>query len=286
MKKFMAGFLKYLYIITTIFFLIAAGVAMSMLLIGVVSKSSHYSLDSIVRDKFNLPPSQSKQHEQAKAVSDTVQNLGNEFHKTNKKVEKDSWSFCVDCHGTYDHAKKKEARSFLNMHSQFISCEVCHVSMQSPDDPSSQMGFGWVDLKEGKLVPNPDLIESSWGDYGAKIAQVAGDKSNPAPFVLEDEKNFYLQLKSSSTKPDPSQEEENNKVLHQNMLKEALSCTKCHNSKNNFFPYVELGYSEQRKSFLVTSEVVDLINNLEKFFIPSLMKSGLDKEENAPRANP
>jgi hypothetical protein len=41
--------------------------------------------------------------------------------------ESDKWTLCIKCHGPAPHSRTPKERDFLNMHSLFMSCYICHI---------------------------------------------------------------------------------------------------------------------------------------------------------------
>ncbi len=194
--------------------------------------------------------------------------LEGHFHHIGRWYQRDSWNFCIECHGPTPHARSTLMRAFLNMHSLFVSCQVCHVRRNEDAAPTR---FGWVELTDGQLSPNPRM-EGIWGEYGVKIIQLAGSDSDPVPLDLDEERNFSFEFIKRSSQLDERQRVIGNKLIHKRCTDEPVQCTLCHTTANAFLPFDELGYSEERIDFLVKPEVVDLVQRYETFFIPSLLE--------------
>ncbi len=63
------------------------------------------------------------------------------FHKQEQKKSTDKKTFCQTCHQDPPHNTDERKRSFLNMHSRYISCETCHFS---PKDV--QLEYRWINF--------------------------------------------------------------------------------------------------------------------------------------------
>lgn len=61
------------------------------------------------------------------------------------------------CHQSLPHGERKESRAFLNMHSTFVDCQVCHVEQElQPTD------LGWVSLDAARTARTvPAVLELS-----------------------------------------------------------------------------------------------------------------------------
>lgn len=204
--------------------------------------------------------------------------LKGHFHHIGEAFEMDTWNFCIDCHGAVPHSKNIDIRSFLNMHTMFVSCQVCHVQIEEPES-GAQTNFGWIDLKKGKLQPNPDMENAVWGEYGVKIIQLVGSGINTKPLFMAEERTLHNENKNKKSKLNKTQKVILNKLLHKRCSDEPVKCAQCHKSDTPLLPYRALGYLPDRQDYLVNAEVVDLVERYETFFMPSLLepdKANLD----------
>ena len=196
--------------------------------------------------------------------------LPGHFHHIGRWYQSDKWNFCVECHGPTPHSKTLQQRAFLNMHNLFISCQVCHVQEQEGVAPTR---FGWIDITNGQLRSNPEMVEGIWGEYGAKIIQLKGTEDNPQPVNLDEEEAFAVTFRKRVDSLDDRQKVIGNKFIHRCCVNTPVRCSDCHNSEKAFLPYTALGYSSERSDFLVSSEVVDLVGRYETFYMPNLLKA-------------
>jgi hypothetical protein len=196
--------------------------------------------------------------------------LPGHFHHVGRWYQSDKWNFCVECHGPTPHSKAPQQRAFLNMHNLFISCQVCHVREQEGIAPTR---FGWIDITNGQLRSNPDMVEGVWGEYGAKIVPLKGTEENPQPVSLDEEEEFAVTFRKRVGNLDDRQKVIGNKFIHRRCVDTPVRCGDCHNSEDAFLPYTSLGYSSERSAFLVSSEVVDLVARYETFYMPNLLKA-------------
>ena len=204
------------------------------------------------------------------------------FHHIGRWYQSDKQSFCIDCHGPSPHSRTPKIRAFLNMHNLFTSCQVCHVREQEGFAPTR---FGWIDIADGKLCPNPDMTKGAWGEYGAKIVPLTGPVAGPQPQTLEEEEAFAAEFHKSMDKLSDRQKAIGNKFIHRRCVDTPVSCSNCHNSQRAFLPYTDLGYSSDRASFLVSVEVVDLVAHYETFYMPNLLKTDKQTPEPAGENN-
>lgn len=195
--------------------------------------------------------------------------LEGHFHHIGRWYQRDEWNFCIECHGPTPHSRSAQIRAFLNMHSLFVSCEVCHVRSEENERPTR---FGWIGLTDGRLSPNPEMEEGIWGEYGVKIIQLIEQAGRLEPLVMTEEREFAAEFNRQSYRLDERQKVIGNKFIHRTCIEEPLQCTRCHTAEDPFLPFSELGYSKERADFLVDPEVVDLVQRYETFIIPSLLQ--------------
>lgn len=192
--------------------------------------------------------------------------LPGHFHHIGRWYQVDRNNFCVDCHGQTPHSRSSQVRAFLNMHNLFVTCQVCHAP--SRERPAR---FGWVGVAEGVVVPNPAMTPGVWGEYGAKITALTGPPEDPQPFELAEEKAEAAEFIAKMNDLSGEQRAQGNKRLHRRCVQNPLRCAECHNRETPFLPLAELGYPEDRAEFLVSAEVVDLVQRYEEFYLPKLL---------------
>jgi hypothetical protein len=195
--------------------------------------------------------------------------LPGHFHHIGRWYQSDKWNFCIECHGPIPHSRNVKERAFLNMHNLFISCQVCHVQETEGITPTR---FGWIDMNNGTLKPNPEMTEGVWGEYSVKIIQLKDSEDNSQPLKLEEEKGFAGEFRKNMNNLNDSQKVIGNKFIHRKCIENPVTCSDCHNIEKQFLPFTDLGYSKERADFLVSSEVVDMVKRYETFLIPNILK--------------
>lgn len=170
---------------------------------------------------------------------------------------------CLRCHGNFCHAKSKELRSFYNMHSFYLACETCHIRPQEGES----FGFQWFDDKTGGVVTE---LQGRQGSYGAKIVPLRGDERLDA-FPQEARALEFMEMRDSYTAEERKKIQEE---LMQHISKEAVTCKECH-QKQGYLPLSALGYSQSRIDQLVQLEVIKLIDEYIKFYLPTMFDPGV-----------
>ncbi len=187
------------------------------------------------------------------------------FHNVDHSltVEKRAPSLCLRCHGNYPHSKSVEIRSLLNMHTFFAACEVCHVRSHNGE----KLEFYWFDNDTGKMVTH---IKPSDGNYGAKIIPVikttSGMKRLDNPVTDEYAKQF-MQAWAKYTLDQRSLAKHE---LHKNLAQKPVQCNECHSRNNPYLDFAALGYPKSWVIELTGTEVVGMVDNYMKFYIPTM----------------
>lgn len=203
-------------------------------------------------------------------------NTSSHHDNIGREYEPDKWNFCIKCHGPAPHSRTPKERDFLNMHSIFMSCYICHVREQKDVLPKY---FGWMDLSSGLLRSNPRVDKSVWGEYGAKIVLLNSGK-DPQLVKLEDEEAVAVKLTEDVGKRCDHRKKIRNKFIHRHCVETPVHCIDCHNSEKTFLPYTELGYTAERTAFLVGEEVAGFARYYETFCV----SKPLNTESHTPEA--
>jgi hypothetical protein len=77
------------------------------------------------------------------------------FHRVDWWFEPDVHNPCtaVGCHEPLPHTKYKASRAFANLHSTFLTCEMCHAQVKSEPIPAT-----WVNIESGKPQGVPAVL--------------------------------------------------------------------------------------------------------------------------------
>lgn len=124
------------------------------LLAGKIAHAENYylqAIDSAVVNAEKLQDSAKKvkEHKDIKIFDDLEVPP---FHKR-ADWEKESLSktFCTGCHLSPPHTKNLRSRTFLNMHTEYIACETCHLRPENV-----LFDYQWMDYRNKKTV-SPDV---------------------------------------------------------------------------------------------------------------------------------
>jgi hypothetical protein len=207
-----------------------------------------------------------------KIVEQEDTSLRDHFHIIDEDTAKSAHydPVCMTCHGTYPHAKEKKVRAFLNFHSGFLACSVCHIEKDLSDKDHS---FTWVDRKTGKTSAT---VEGSYGRYPAIIypVKVKADGSlqiiNP---ISDQSAKEFLELRNTMT---PDQISQAKIKLHENISLKPVSCKDCHKA-NGYLDFAKLGFPQNRIDNLTTTEAAAMIDKYTTFYLPKPIDFGTNR---------
>ncbi len=207
------------------------------------------------------------------------------FHHIGFEMEQDNASNCVLCHGNVPHDKSKEVRSFLNMHAFYTACETCHIR---PEDKNEKIEFRWYDKDTGERTENPvALVEiekayahiegasyPTYGNYGAKIAPGVIEGGGFRFLHSNEDKAFVERYLAEEKVLSQKQKSQMKKLMHSGINKKPIECDQCHQEKNPYIPFAELGYPPRRVDELINTSVVGMIDKYKEFYIPNFLTPG------------
>ncbi len=193
------------------------------------------------------------------------------FHHIGFDVGPDKHSYCSSCHGDMPHdSVSKDLRAFLNMHAFFIGCQTCH---SRPEGDLATGVYQWYDRESGEIIPSP-VDGAPPGTYKAKII----------PFIMEDgsmvridspaRMEFVDQYRLNEKDLSEGQRSKAKKMIHNVISKKPVSCEECHTKENSLLPLVNLGYPKRRVDSITSTEVVGMIKNYTKFYMPKMLNPG------------
>lgn len=255
-------------------FIILAASWLTVFLVGTLGNPFWENSPTVVERGIMLPEKKVKRYPGEWEVAESKTGHHNSI---GRGYEPDKWTFCIKCHGPAPHSRTPKERDFLNMHSTFMSCYICHIREQ---EDVATTNFGWMNLTSGQLCSSPNMDKGVWGEYGAKIVPL-NTGENLQPLKLEAEEALAVKLHKEMGLPSEHQKMIRNKFIHRRCIDTPVHCVDCHNSEKAFLPYTALGYTAQRAAFLVSPEVAGFAGYYETFNVPK----PLIVDANVPEVN-
>lgn len=198
------------------------------------------------------------------------------FHHIDFDFKPDQRSYCIGCHGDMPHSKIKEIRAFANMHASYIACQTCHVKLEGSDKTGV---YKWYDRTTGDIVPSPVKEGVSPGSYQSKIIPFVTINGKLQRIDTRERIEFskdYSKMEDALTE---IQKAKAKKIIHNIVSQQPYMCEDCHQKEAPLLPYEALGYKKKRIDAFIGTEVIGMIKNYTKFFIPKMLHPGLSESE-------
>ena len=201
------------------------------------------------------------------------------FHLGVEDKALDAWaekSTCIICHTVYPHGRNKQAMAIINLHTEFITCNTCHLKLSD----KSALQFGWT---------NPPGMNPKGKPYGTSIDAATGvftatdnHVSKITPLHMVDgvlrtymtDQDIASAIKYMAEKDRYSEADKKKIVdgMHKDTeIKEFVLCRQCH-STTGIMPFAQLGFDPTRTNQLQRMEIGGMLTNYDTFYFPDLFK--------------
>ena len=197
------------------------------------------------------------------------------FHHIGFDIGPDKRSYCVDCHGDMPHDAIKDIRAFLNMHAFFVGCQTCHVKLEGEDKTGV---FKWYNRTTGEIVDSP-VKTARPGSFKAKI--IPFERVNGQLHRIDNQERieFAREYEDREKTLTEQQKSRAKKLIHKVVSKKPVLCEDCHQKENPFLPLEAIGYPKERVDSITSTEVVGMIKNYTKFYMPKMLAPGEAKKK-------
>ncbi len=192
------------------------------------------------------------------------------FHHIGFDIGPDKRSYCIECHGDIPHDAVKELRAFLNMHAFFISCQTCHVKLE---DVNKTGIFKWYDRMTGDIVASP-VSKNRPGTYRAKLIPFEKVDGKLQRIDSDEKIKFVREFRENEKTLTEVQKSKSKKYIHNIVSKQPYLCEDCHQKENPLLPLAAIGYPKERIDSITSTEVVGMIKNYTKFYMPKMLQPG------------
>ena len=200
------------------------------------------------------------------------------FHKQEQSfiTRLDDETSCRVCHPLYPHSENKWVRAFLNMHTGFMVCDVCHFKKEK----LPAFSFDWKETENADFSGKPfgtfynpktktahkdahyiSRIAIFVKDNGKKQLTVDGDETRKAAAYLQKEKTLSADQKAKRLD-----------YFHRNIAKKEISvaCDECHSS-HSILDFKRLGFNDIQTNHIMTLNIKGLVTKYKAFYLPELL---------------
>jgi hypothetical protein len=187
-------------------------------------------------------------------------------------------STCYICHSNLPHNKTKKIRAMLNMHTNYIACETCHLKKQEGET----IVYKWYSPVEKN--PKGPFFGTAYNPETGELEMVHSHYSQIAPFS---EKNGTLTpvvyMQDAALAKDfvkirdqltPEQRKDKTKRFHVDILPKGSACQTCHSTKG-ILDFKALGFSPKRTVDIEQLNIKGIITKYDEFYLPDLFKESM-----------
>jgi cytochrome b subunit of formate dehydrogenase len=199
--------------------------------------------------------------------------LHKHFHLTAEDINLEAWakkSSCITCHSPYPHGKKSKAKALLNLHTEFLTCNSCHIKLVEGE----KLKFGWINptgfTPKGK--PYGTALDTTTGlfagtdDHYSKLTPLKNIEGIWQPVISQEEVKIDLKVGI-----DHEYMQEWHKLHNKTELEHFVKCSFCHSTDGNI-DFKELGFEPARINQLEKLEIGGMFNNYETFYFPDIFE--------------
>lgn len=200
-----------------------------------------------------------------------------DFHKTEQSFisRLEDRNSCRVCHHLYPHQANNLVRGFLNMHTGFMTCEVCHLKKKK----FNGITYRWYDSENAHFSGEP---------FGTFFNPASRKTKKPTNFISrvaiyatkegqwhslvntwdKDEALDFMRKQPAMTDEEASRRL---RFFHRDIEKKEISvaCDQCH-STHSILNYTELGFDSKKKSQLENLNLKGLVTKYKTFYLPQL----------------
>jgi hypothetical protein len=184
-------------------------------------------------------------------------------------------SSCRACHPLYPHSQNVKVRAFLNLHTGFMVCEVCHLNREKYAD----IVYDWsgAEVADYKGRPfgtfyNPKLKQVEKSEHfisRISVFQIAdGTKKHLLNTWDTPEAVAYMQIEKRLTS---AEKKRRLAFFHRDIDRKEISvaCDECH-SDHSILDFERLGFSKAMTNNLINLNIKGLVTKYEVFYFPHL----------------
>ncbi|WP_177428618.1 hypothetical protein [Candidatus Venteria ishoeyi] len=195
--------------------------------------------------QVQLSPELRHKTEQQLQESQTVENISVDlprFHQQVSPAQKTE-HFCGLCHDDLPHGENLQVRSFLNMHTAYISCETCHFRPEA-----YTLEQQWVDVKSG------DLLNQTQAQFPSKTGIIRPFYQQQAVSLKTDHALFkkiadhWQQMPIAEQAPLKAR-------IHTPLEEKGLACRSCHDSEQKILNLKQLGASVDQQQAITHNSI-------------------------------
>ncbi len=228
---------------------------------------------------------ENNQEEERSAILDMAEKV-EEFEKhrhfhsivDSPSIPENKRPVCFICHSDFPHRTNKKVRALLNIHTQFLFCETCHIR----NKPGRRIVYKWYNpLSENPqgpfygtgYQPGTDILMKGDGGLSKIAPYYALETTGELELaVLEQDAPLARDYMKVRDRLRPEQREGLKNKFHGDVKPRNFECKQCH-SEQSILNFKQLGFSNIRIASLLSLEVVGIMDKYEQFHMPKLFEN-------------
>jgi hypothetical protein len=185
---------------------------------------------------------------------------------------------CFICHSNLPHNKTKKIRAMLNMHTNYLACETCHLKKSEGET----VAYKWYSPVEKN--PQGPFFGTAYDPETGELEMVNDHFSKIAPFYMNAGQltptvhmqnapmaRDYVRVWDQLT---PEQRDGVTQRFHVDILGKGPDCQTCH-SATGMLDFKALGFSPKRTVDLEQLNIKGIITKYDEFYLPDLFKESM-----------
>jgi len=237
----------------------------------------HIEVDKIPHVGKNKTNCQSECHQSDKDQKLLASTTRKGFHRKEQSVivALEDKTSCKVCHQIYPHTKEPLVSAFLNMHTGYLVCEVCHLDRSK----FTVSRYDWIETKD------VEFQGEAFGKYYVPLNKITktpkSTLSRIAPYVVREGKLQALintwdtdgAIKVCSSKSRLGKDEMAVEISHYHRdvikMEHTTACEECHSSKG-LIDFRAMGYTKERTDSLINQNIRNIIKKYKVFYMPDM----------------
>lgn len=185
---------------------------------------------------------------------------------------------CEICHADLPHNKTKKIRAMLNMHTNYLTCETCHLK----EDERTAIVYKWYSPVEKD--PKGPFFGTSYDPETGELEMAHTHFTKIAPFHEKDgtlapivqvgdipSAKQYMEIRDNLT---PEQRKIETQRFHIDIGGKGSECQTCHSDKS-ILDFKALGFSAKRTVDIEALNIKGIITKYDEFYLPDLFKENM-----------
>lgn len=170
------------------------------------------------------------------------------FHKTDSMPTKERRAVCDLCHLPLPHQKNIRSRTFLNMHSQYVACETCH--MRPANYPLSYRWVNFYEVEKKQALTEKGSQKPVQNAKIDSIRKLQGQRITPfyqgQIAIIFAQHPYSRKLKKIWSIAGDKEKIKLKARLHYFLEKKGPECIRCHRKKEPFLNLKSLSATDRQ----------------------------------------